>query len=182
MIREVAQEERGALGLGPFDEFDPYALAAAYGISVYTLSDLRDWDLPTEVHEHFHQSSGTWSAALIPIGSARLIVEHDGHALVRRRASIAHELGHHLLEHPFNAALLGENHQRLFDKAKERQADILAGELLIPQRAAQRAAFEGWSNREVALTFGVSEQYAQMQMSGPRVRADRANRKYGRRT
>jgi Zn-dependent peptidase ImmA (M78 family) len=41
----------------------------------------------------------------MPLGTGRMIIEHDGHDEVRRRASIAHELGHHMLEHPFDAAL-----------------------------------------------------------------------------
>jgi Zn-dependent peptidase ImmA (M78 family) len=106
---------------------------------------------------------------LVPIGASRVIVEHDGHAVVRRRASIAHELGHHLLEHAFDAALLGEDHERLFDKTKEKQANFMAGELLVPEVAARKAAHAKWTNAQVAFTYGVSEQFAQMQMKGARV-------------
>lgn len=64
-------------------------------------------------HANLHGANGaSWSAALVPLGSARVIVENDGHALVRRRASIAHELGHHLLEHLFDSVILGEDHKR----------------------------------------------------------------------
>lgn len=181
LMREVAQEERESLGLEPTDKFDPYKLAEAHGIPVYSLSELKRWDLSAEAHGHFFgQNSGTWSAALVPIGRSRVIVEHDGHAEVRRRASIAHELGHHLLEHTFDAALLGENHERLFDKTKEKQATFMAGELLVPDAAARKAAYARWNNAQVAHSYGVSEQFAQMQMKGARVIAQRANKKYGR--
>lgn len=180
LMREVAQEERELLGLGPTDKFDPYKLAEAHGIPVYPLSELTRWDLSTEAHSHFAgRNAGTWSAALVPIGKSRMIVENDGHAGVRRRASIAHELGHHLLEHPFDAALIGEDHERLFDKTKEKEATFMAGELLVPDAAARKAAYARWDNGQVALAYGVSEQFAQMQMKGARVIAQRASRKYG---
>lgn len=180
LMREVASEERAGLGLGAFQPLDPYALADAHGIRVYTLNDLCDWDLSAEAHAHFQGPSGSrWSAALIPLGTGRVIIENDAHAPVRRRSNIAHELGHHLLEHPFDTVILGEDHRRQFDKAQEEQAAFVAGELLVPDAAARRAAYSKWTNSQVAAAFGVSEQFAQMQMKGPRVIAHRASKKFG---
>lgn len=180
LMREVATEERTDLGLGPREPLDPYALADAHGIPVYTLYDLRDWELGQAALAHFHGSSGSrWSAALIPLGTARVIVENDAHAPARRRSNIAHELGHHLLEHPFDAVILGEDHERQFDKEQERQAKFVSGELLVPEEAAKKAAYSNWTNAQVAAAFGVSEQFAQMQMKGPRVLAQRAAKKFG---
>jgi hypothetical protein len=179
-MREVVAEERSALGFSPTDKFDPYLLAEEYGIPVYTITDLCTWGVGEEAHVHFTgANSGKWSAALIPLGHGRVIVEHDGHAQVRRRASIAHELGHLLLEHEFAASLIGGDHERLFDKAKEKQANFMAGELLIPEVAARKAAFANWTNDEVAVVYGVSMQFAQMQMKGVRIFAQRTARKYG---
>lgn len=181
LMREVAQEERESLGLAAMAKFDPYMLADAHGIPVYPLSELTRWDLSDEAYNHFvGMNSGTWSAALVPLGTSRVIVENDGHADVRRRASIAHELGHHLLEHRFDASLLGENHERLFDKAKEKEATFMAGELLVPDAAARKAAYAEWDNVQVAIAYGVSPQFAQMQMKGARVIADRTRNKYRR--
>lgn len=183
LMREVAQEERVALGLAPTDKLDPYALAEEHGISVYTLTGLRDWGLEEGARNHFvSNTEGNWSAALVPFGPARFIVENDGHAEVRRRASVAHELGHHLLEHTFNAALLGGDHERLFDKTHEKEATFIAGELLVPEAAAFKAAYASWTNAQVAHAYGVSEQFAQMQMKGPRVVAHRAALKRRRAT
>lgn len=175
LMREVADEERADLGLGRRDPLDPYELAEAHGIPVYCLADCVDNGLPADVLEHFaRQNTGVWSAMLIPLGTVRLIVENEKHALVRRRSNIAHELGHHLLEHPFNQVLLGEDHKRVFDAEQEKQAAFIAGELLIPLAAAERMAFDGWDNARVGTQYGVSEQFAQMQMRGQRVRAKRA--------
>ncbi|WP_207210524.1 ImmA/IrrE family metallo-endopeptidase [Nocardioides zhouii] len=174
-MREVAAEERSELGLDVHDAFDPYALADAHGIPVYSLTDLLERGLGAEAHEHFHASSTqSWSAALIPLGSARVIVENDAHVSVRRRSNIAHELGHHLLEHSFDNVILGDDHKRQFDATQERQAHFISGELLIPDQAARRAAFADWDNLRVAEAFNVSPQFAQMRMAGARVIAKRS--------
>lgn len=179
-MRETAQEERNELELGIYDPLDPYALAKGHGIPVYSLTNLLDNDLGLEAREHFHAtSSRSWSAALIPLGTARIIVENDAHAPVRRRSNIAHELGHHLLEHPFDHVILGEDHKRQFIPALEKQASFIAGELLIPDEAARKAAYADWDNARVAEVFNVSEQFAQMRMYGARVIARRAAQKYG---
>ncbi|MGV9654454.1 ImmA/IrrE family metallo-endopeptidase [Streptomyces sp. NPDC003554] len=95
---------------------------------------------------------------------------------------MAHELGHHLLEHSFDTVILGEDHKPQFDPQREKQATFVAGELLVPLAAAERMAYDGWDNERVAAAYGVSKQFAQMQMKGQRVRAQRAAKKYGYRT
>jgi hypothetical protein len=179
-MREVVREERDELGLGPTDSFDPYALADAHGIRVYGLSRLCQVGLGVEAYGHFTISAASsWSAALVPLGTARVIVENESHALVRRRSNIAHELGHFLLEHPFDNVILGEDHKRQFNEQQEKEAAFMAGELLIPLAAAERMAFDGWDNARVAEVYQVSTQFAQNQMKGQRVRARRAADKYG---
>lgn len=180
LMRDVAKEERTGLGLGATDPFDPYALAREHGIAVYSLSSLREFGLGATAHSQFTiRDSAAWSAALVPFGQARIIIENESHALVRRRSNIAHELGHHLLEHAFDGVIFGEDHKRQFNEQQEKQATFMAGELLIPLAAAERMAFDGWDNARVAEQYGVSEQFAQMQMKGQRVRAQRAAQKYG---
>lgn len=178
-MSEVAEEERAGLGLGPNDAFDPYALCAEHGIPVYSIEDLPG--VSGEAVEHFTgTATGSWSAALIPVGTARMIVENPAHHLNRRRANISHELGHHLLEHPFAGVLLSESHAESFAANLEKQATFMAGELLIPKAAANRAAFADWTNEQVSAHFCVSTQFAQMQMKGPRVYAQRARARYDR--
>lgn len=176
LMREVAEEERHNLGLGQWDQLDPYALCEEHGIPVYALSDVAS----TDAVAHFTMEGvSTWSAALLPIGTARVIIENDEHPLVRRRSNIGHELGHFLLEHPFNAALVGEAHTRQFDPKLEKEATFLAGELLVPFESVQQMAYKNWTNEQVAFAFGVSEQFAQMRMYGQRIRAQRASAKFG---
>lgn len=179
LMTELAEEERANLGLDLWDQLDPYVLCEEHGIPVYSLSEIAS----TEAVEHFTASrSSSWSAALIPVGSARVIVENDQHSPVRRRSNIGHERGHFLLEHEFQTALVGETHERQFDAKLEKQATYLAGELLVPSQSVEQMAFKGWTNGQVATAFGVSEQFAQMRMYGQRVRATRASAKYGARS
>jgi Zn-dependent peptidase ImmA (M78 family) len=179
-MRELARDERVSLGVDDHAALDPYALCEEHGVRVYTVESLRSFGALSEAILHFTSRNTTsWSAALVPIGSARIIIENETHPPVRRRSSIAHELGHFLLEHEFDGVLLGEDHKRQFDPALEKQAAYLSGELLVPEIAAKRAAYKGWDNEKVAQAFDVSTQFAQMQMSGPRVMAARAAKKYG---
>jgi Zn-dependent peptidase ImmA (M78 family) len=173
---EVASEERADLGLGPDDRLNPYALASLHAIPVYPIDELDDEVRAVVAIKRFTTTGQSlWSAALIPVGNGRLIIENTAHLAVRRMSSIAHELAHHLLEHSFDEILLNaEKKCRQFDRVKEGQAQFLSGELLIPRKAARKAAFAGGTNEDVAERFGVSTQFAQMQMAGPRKFAERA--------
>jgi len=180
-MREVALEERAELGLGPLEPLDPYQLAEQHGISVFPITALTDEAAAAAAAEYFTTvRPSTWSAALIPVGSARIIIENDSHPVPRRRSSIAHELGHFLLEHIFDNVLLTDDGCRRFDRTKEDQAKFISGELLVPWEAAKKAAFRELTNEQIADRFGVSTQFAQMRMAGARVMAQRALAKQAR--
>ncbi len=171
---EVASEERADLGLGPDDRLNPYPLASLHAIPVYPIDELDDEVRAVAAIKRFTTTGQSlWSAALIPVGNGRLIIENTAHLAVRRMSSIAHELAHHLLEHSFDEILLNaEKKCRQFDKGGP--GPVPSGELLIPRKAARKAAFAGGTNEDVAERFGVSTQFAQMQMAGPRKFAERA--------
>lgn len=180
-MAKVAAEERAALGLNLMDPLDPYLLAEAWGIPVYSISDLTAHDCPKETIEHFRTtSSKKWSAALIPVGSGRVIIENDSHQTVRRRSSVAHEMSHHLLEHTFPDGVLSSDHDKLYSKTVEKQALFMSGELLAPAEACKKLAFRGADNAAVADRFNISNQMAQMQMKGPRAYAKHALAKQAR--
>lgn len=179
-MKELAAEEREELGLGPGDHLRVEDLCEAHGLRVYNLEQLAEVGFSAEGVRHFTgPRQRAWSAALIPLGTARVIVENESHPLVRRRASIAHEMGHFLLDHDFDSVILGEDHARQFNPRQEKEATFLSGELLVPFKAVERMAFKNWTNAQVADRFEVSEQFAQMQMKGQRVRAARAAKKHG---
>ncbi|WP_410630980.1 ImmA/IrrE family metallo-endopeptidase [Amycolatopsis sp. cmx-4-83] len=180
-MRKVAAEERAGLGLSRHAPLDPYLLAEEHGIRVYPIDELGDCPRADVAVRYFTSVRSTmWSAAIIPVGTCRIIIENTAHSEARRRASLAHELAHHLLEHEFAELLMGEDGCRRFDLAKEKEAKYLSGQLLVPDDAATRAAFDDKDNAQVAAFYGVSEQFAQMRMSGARVMARHARAKQAR--
>lgn len=181
LMVELAAEERRELGLDIMDLLDPYELAERHGIPVYAISELEASGCAPETVRHFLVArKKAWSAAIIPVGSARIVIENDAHEFVRRRSSLAHEMSHHLLEHAFPDTLLTEDHDRAFSPKVEKEALFLAGELLVPEKACVKLAFNGADNLAVGTRFEVSTQFSQMRMKGPRVLAANALKKQAR--
>lgn len=177
--KRLALEVRAELGLDASVRFDPYELAVEYGIPVYTLSDLALHEDARQAGAHYAlDRPSTFSAALIPVGNGRFILDNDYHAPVRRRNSVSHEMSHVLLEHGFTSVLFTCDGCRSIDKDKEEEADWLAGELLIPYAAAERAARLDLTDEQVAQMFDVSTQLAAMRMnfSGARIIVARKRR------
>lgn len=164
--KELALELRSELGLGPFDRFDPYDLAREYGIPIYAVSELAKEEGASHAGAHFSlDRPSKFSAALVPVGDGYFILENDNHAVVRRRNSVSHEMSHLILEHRFGGILLSCDGCRSVDKDKEDEANWLAGELLIPYVAAERAAKRGLTDPDVAMEFEVSTALAAMRMN-----------------
>ncbi|HET6503905.1 MAG TPA: ImmA/IrrE family metallo-endopeptidase [Amycolatopsis sp.] len=162
--REITREVRDELGVDVFAPLDPYALAELYGIEI---TDLSNPCLPPESVRHFtEERPHVFSGALVPLQpSGALIIENHVHHPRRRRSTIAHEMAHVLLEHPFGLTLTGEDGCRPAAAEIEREATELSGELLIPTDAARVAAFRGWSDRCVAAHFRVSVAMARWRMN-----------------
>lgn len=174
---EYAIEVRGELRLGPHHALDPVRLATEYGIPVYPLDELADFGCSQEAIEYFlSERPSVWSAALVPCGTGRFIIENTVHEPPRRRSNVAHEMAHLLLEHDFDGILWTNEECRAQNPAIEKEAKDFAGELLIPRKAAIKAAFADRTNEEVAAQFDVSVKFAQWRMdaSGARTIARRA--------
>jgi hypothetical protein len=123
--KQLALEIRAELSLDAFGRFDPYALAAEYGIPLYQLSELGQDELAGQAGSHYALSRpSTFSATLVPVGNARLILEHDHHATVCRRNSVSHEMSHVILEHTFTDVLLACDGCRSVDRSTEEEADL----------------------------------------------------------
>jgi Zn-dependent peptidase ImmA (M78 family) len=173
--RRTAVEVRAELGLGPYERLDPYVLAAEYGIPIYAVSRLAASCDPAVAAWVNGPGRGVFSAALVPIGTGRFIIDNDLHAATRRASSIAHEMAHILCDHEFTEALITAEGCRAASREDENQAEWLGGELLITEAAALAAARNGWDDQQVADAYGVSPQRAAMRMnaSGARLRVQR---------
>ena len=79
------------------------------------------------------------SAALIRVGDrARIRVSPRNTYPGQRRFTIAHELGHFVLGHSSAHVCNDERATAACDPMQEREADVFASEILMPEHAARR--------------------------------------------
>jgi hypothetical protein len=173
----IAMELRDELEIGAHGRLDPIALAAHLHVPIMTLHDLvavaRD-----DVRHFLGRGRSTFSAVTIHVTrSRRLIITNPAHATTRQMNTVCHELGHIILDHQPEAPLNLQG-GRAWNGTQEREADWLAGCLLIPHEAAYAAARKGQTDEDVASVFGVSRLLAtwRMRMTGARIRAQRVAR------
>jgi hypothetical protein len=180
--KRLALEVRDELGLKYDAPLDPRLLANLYGIPIYPLGELTAYGCQSDSVSRFAVArQATFSAALVPVGTARLIIENPCHAETRRMASLAHEMAHVLLEHEFGETILTLDGCRSVPKEIEAETDRLGGELLIPYKAALRAARSGLNDEIVAYLYQVSQEYAAMRMNASGARKVAAREKAYRR-
>jgi Zn-dependent peptidase ImmA (M78 family) len=151
---DIAREIRGELGLRDIEPLDPWKLAAALEIQVVPLSSFR-LDAP-RAHRLFRVIDlKTFSAVTVWNGTERMIVYNDAHSRGRQASDITHELAHALLQHT-PAPALDHRGCRYWDPELEKEADWLAGVLLISEDAALTIVRSGWSLEDAASRYGVS--------------------------
>ncbi|MGX4690703.1 ImmA/IrrE family metallo-endopeptidase [Streptomyces sp. JNUCC 63] len=179
-LEQLALDVRAEIGSDIHGPLNLARLADEYGIPIYPLSDLGAHGCSPEALNYFAgPGAKSWSAALVPVGTSRFIVENSAHSLQRRRSNVAHEFGHLLLEHEFDRILFTDGECRNVNdtaaRTREEQALALSAELLIPKKAAIKAALAGKTDSEVAEQFDVSIEFARMRMnpSGARTIAQR---------
>ncbi|MFI1419330.1 ImmA/IrrE family metallo-endopeptidase [Streptomyces sp. NPDC020731] len=182
-LEGLAIEERKGIDCDPLSRLDLKRLTDEWGIPVYNMDELSANGCSEAAVNHLTAGDGKWSAALVPLGTARFIVVNSSHTPQRHRSNIAHEMSHLLLEHEFTETLFSDGGCRNLDpsmKAQENEAVHLSGELLIPKTAAIKAALKNRSDAEVAQHFDVSIEFARMRMnaSGARRIAERSRAKW----
>ena len=97
-------------------------------------------------------------AALVPLGEGRAIEVRGGADERRRRFTIAHEIGHFVLGHEKVAPERG-GETNMAGRRLEREADLFAAELLMPEHLVRQAALEdGADPHRLADRFEVSVQ------------------------
>lgn len=131
----------------------PYQLAEEHGTDVYSLEELAASGCPQQAIDYFTSvDPEAWSAALVPNGTGRFIVENTVHLPRRRRSNVAHEMARLLLEHEFDRVLFTDGKRGCRNPATremEEEAAELSGELLLPAAAAARAAVAGKTDEQV---------------------------------
>lgn len=118
------------------------AITEEYGIDVYNLS-----------------MSSNISGAIIKEGDKYVIYVNDKHTPNRQRFTIAHEIAHYILHKEKIGDNLTDNamYRSKLSNVFERQANILASEILMPVNFVMQFIEENKSVSEMASLFKVSE-------------------------
>ena len=170
----IAGELRSELRLNAATRLDPYLLAEHLCVPVLTLHELARV-APREVAHFLGAGRSVFSAMTVYVGrSKRIVVTNPSHARTRQVSSVCHEISHILLEHQPEGPI-STNAGRAWNGVQEREADWLAGCLLVPQAAARAAARANQSDDDVAAAYGVSRPLASWRMNatGARIYASR---------
>lgn len=173
----LAAQVRTELGLTPLAALDPWQLAKHLAIPVVALSSYRD-QVPDACRVLLGVERSYFSALVACVGTRRVIVHNDSHAITRQRANISHELAHVLLFHECKAANGGW--LRTYDADQEDEAKWLGGVLLVSDEACIAACRAGLPLREAAARMGVSEELTRWRLNksgaARRVSRERARR------
>lgn len=173
--REIATEVRAELGLTLYDPLDVFALAEHLDIPTVPASSLGG-AAPEAVRYVCGQDVSAFSAAVVFVGSRRVIVFNDAHAPTRQRSDVAHELSHALLLHEPSAATTGLG--SAYGDAQEEEATWLGGVLLVSDDFCVRTCKNGTGVTAAAQMMEVSPSLMRwrINMSGATRRAARSAR------
>jgi len=132
-VDRLVTQTRSDLGLSLEDRLDPRALATHLDIEVFELTGLHAI-CPDDVAHLTEVDVGAFSGTLLERDGRRAIFVNDAHVAGRQASTIAHECAHVMLDHQ-PSAHFAELGFRVFDAQVEREADWLAGCLLVPTKA-----------------------------------------------
>lgn len=154
----IASEVRAELSLTATCRLNPLVLARHLEIPVLTIRHCqRSSQNPALLKCLLRDEGDSFSAITLFIGSRRVIVHNESHALTRQANDIVHEIAHCLLQHP-PAPVTDHSGCRCWNETLEDEANWLAGTMLVPREGALALARSGSTIAEIAESFGVSEQ------------------------
>lgn len=151
----ISMSLRVELDLRPIDRLDCVRLCDYLGIPTLPLDQLNKAGASVEHIAQLKAPNSGFSALTVGVGTKRLIVYNPRHPPGRRANSLAHEISHIVLEHPFTPAL-GMGGCRKWNEDLEAEADWLAGALLVPREGALEWMQDSGSLEDGAEHFGVS--------------------------
>ena len=178
---EIACETRCELRLAKSAPLNPWKLADHLEIPVVTLSSMRDL-IPEAARYFLSTNRSEFSAVTVFRGIERTILHNDSHTLGRQASNLAHELSHALLLHP-STPPIDSRGCRDWDPVLEKEAEWLAGALLISDEAALHIVRSEMSLDEAQTHYGVSKKMLQFRLNvtGARVRVARSREFISRR-
>lgn len=165
---------RRSLELRPEDPIDLALIAARLQIGIVPLTDFAR-ECPSAVRQLTITDRAAFSAATLPIADRKIIIYNDSHDPGRQSNSIAHEISHVLLGHPFTLPI-DVSGCRNVDRDLEDQANWLGPTILIPNEAAMHIVQTGLETQAACRLYKVSEPLLRMRTnaSGAMIRLRRA--------
>jgi IrrE N-terminal-like domain len=161
----LAARLRGEMKVAPDARLDVYQLARHLGVIVRNADEL----VPiAELKRLDELQPGCFSAAIfhLPNGSVVAVTNPLNDSRARRDSDLAHELAHVILKHaPVQVDRLGD--LTFFDcnPEQEKEANWLAGCLLLPRPLLLRSARQGLTPHQVAEINAVSIEMAQFRLN-----------------
>ena len=159
----AARGYRRNLSLQSRDALDPQLLANHLGVKIWRTVDVPGID-PNVVRQLTVIGSDSWSAVTLRLTGSDLILVNETHVLGRQNYTIAHELSHIILNHEPTQVFFTPNGLMMlahYNKTFEKEADCLAGTLLVPRKVFFYLD-EGRDERWLAKYFGVTTKLIQM--------------------
>ena len=173
---EMSRSLRKELGLRPNSPLPAERLASYLGIYVWLVTELEL--APEDIKQLVSRDSDSWSAVTVSAAGRDAIIVNPRHRRGRYSSDLMHELSHLLLGHdPSTLFFAGQGEMALrgFNQTAEREADWLAGALLLPRDALVRLRNQGESRSSACDLYGVSEK-----MLDFRMRVTGVERQFGR--
>jgi len=168
----IAREIRAELNLNALEPLDPWVLAEHLAIPVWRLSKYKE--ILQSVRLLSGPQQGAFSAMIAFVGSHRVVIHNDAHAVTRQRADIAHEIAHALLLHKPHIVRAGKPPD--FDQTQEEEASWLGSTLLVTE--CMSACRKNIPVSDAAAKMGASEELMRWRINttGARTRVARARR------
>lgn len=179
---QLSADTREEMGLSLTDRLDPFALASHLAIPVHTVEDLlRFAENSALVRRLLGKHRDSFSAMTLFMGYRRIIIHNETHAQTRQASNIAHEIAHCLLEHP-PAKLVGRDGCRYWHSQFEKEANWLAGALLVPREGALSLRQAGVSLQGLSIRYGVSHDLVRWRINqtGIALQIKRTKKMFGR--
>jgi len=156
---KLAAKYRTELDLESTDPLCAWNFAKHLGVLVWTADQIPALPAKTLTHLTVTDSS-SWSAATICSNDVNLVILNPAHKKGRTSYSLMHELSHIICGHhparldPVYDTIILQN----YDKDQEDEADILAGTLLLPRIALEKAFGEGMAVTAIAKKYVASKE------------------------
>jgi Zn-dependent peptidase ImmA (M78 family) len=160
----AARGYRRELGIPPSGPLDPRRLAEHLGIVVWTPAQVPTLS-SSDIRHLTLDAREEWSAATLRNGDEYLIILNNTHDLVRQNNTLAHEIGHVILDHaPAQMYITADGLMMMseYNETQEQEAIWFAGAILVPREALLTLVQSGTSNQQASLHFGVSEALIRM--------------------